>query len=463
MLLRRLARMGALLLALGLLGMAGPAGCLRIGARAGAEVPMGSWPAWQTLEPLLEVARSHVDDNAWQALEQARLALSEGKPLAADRELAKVASGSSRHWIAVARADLAALHFTTCIRGVAWRLPEQAGTQARTIDFDPATKIMPGDLSVEALLTNLDEALQAAKPDSALATQARIARVRVTSFAASCPANDEVERRAVAIMNSDLATLAAENHLTPDLAYVWAGLQFQTYSGTAARPFLLQAREGGFDDPSVGYMLAMIAFEQREYDEADALAAAAAERYAEFGDPAQRAQCALLRGEVALAADRLDDARKHFTHAQQLAPQQVGALVGLAEVTRRDQGPLAAVEQMHGHIVALTGETELDDRSAMVLVDTIEALVIMIANGSELELAQITREALLMTIDAEPDPFRRGLRYFYAATLEVQLGDYQAARGHAATAQLEFEESGLPVPEKADPRAFLDRLADATS
>lgn len=458
-----LTRMGALLLALGLLGIAAPTGCVRVGDRAAHEVPMGSWPAWQDLGPLLDVAESHVDPNSWQALELAQAALREGKPLAADRELAKVAGGSSRHWIAIARADLAALYFTTCIRGVAWRLPEQVGAQGRAVDFDPATKILPGDLSVEALLTNLDDALQAGAPDSALATQARIARVRVTSFAASCPANDEVERRAVAIMNGDLATLAAENHLTPDLAYVWAGLQFQTYSGTAARPFLLQAREGGFDDPSVGYMLAMIAFEQREYDEADALAAEAAERYAEFGDPAQRAQCSLLRGEVALAAERFADARKHFTEALELAPGQVGALIGLADVTRRDRGALAATEQMHAHIVALTGHEELDDHSAPILVDRIEALVIIIANGSELELAQITREALLMTIDAEPDPYRRGLRYFYAATLEVQLGDYQAAQGHATTAQLEFEDSGLPVPDKADPRAFLDRLAEATS
>ncbi len=435
-------------------------GCLKIGAGQAREIPMGSWPAWQDLGPLLVAAESHVDATSWQALEQAQLLLREGKPLAADRELAKLASGSSRRWIAVARADLAALYFTTCIRGVAWRLPEQVGERARTIDFDPATKIGPGDLSVEALLTNLDDALQA-EAGGALATQARIARVRVTSFAASCPANEEVERRAVAIMNSDLATLAAENHLTPDLAYVWAGLQFQTYSGTAARPFLLQARDGGFDDPSVGYMLAMIAFEAREYAEAEQLAAAASDRYAEFGDPSQRAQCELLRGEVALASDRLADARTHFRSAIELAPTRVGALIGLTEVTRRDQGAPAAAEQLHGQIVTLTGSDDLDDRSAPVLADTLEALII-VANASEIEIAQITREALLMTIDGETDPYRRGLRYFYAATLEVRLGDYEAARGHAITAQLEFEDSGLPVPDKADPRAFLDRLAEAT-
>jgi tetratricopeptide (TPR) repeat protein len=311
------------------------------------------------------------------------------------------------------------------------------------------------------MLTNLDDAMASAKPGSALETQARIARVRMTSFVASCPANDEVQQRAVAIMNEDLAALAAEQHLTPDLAYVWAGVQFQTYSGSAARPFLLAAREGGFEDPSVVYLLAMIAFEQREFDEADRLAGEAAAAYGEQGSEDQRAQCALLRGEVALAHERPADARKHFEQALALVPTQVGALIGLTEVTRREQGALAAGEQLHAQIVALLGNAPLDEAAIMPLVDSLEALII-VANASELEVTQITREALLLQIDAEPDPYRRALRYFYAATLEVRLGDYEAARGHATVAGVEFEESGLPVPAKADPRAFLDRLAEAT-
>ena len=148
---------------------------------------------------------------------------------------------------------------------------EQTATSQAAAYYDPATKIGPGDLSVEALLTNLDDAIEAGKQSPALATQARIARVRVTGFVASCPANPEVEKRASGVMNSDLATLAAENHLTPDLAYMWAGVQIQAYSGAAARPFLLQALEGGFDDPSVTYMLAAIAFEQSELAEAETL------------------------------------------------------------------------------------------------------------------------------------------------------------------------------------------------
>jgi tetratricopeptide (TPR) repeat protein len=426
------------------------------------EVPMGSWPAWQDLSPLIEVAESHVDERTLEVLRQARELLREGKPLSADRALAAASSGAGRHWIAVARADLAAIYFTTCIRGVAWRLSDDTGPHERTVDYDPQTKVGPGDLSVEALLTNLDDALEAGKNSPALATQARIARVRVSGFAASCPANAEVERQASAVMSSDLATLAAEHHLTPDLAYMWAGVQMQTYSGAAARPFLHQALEGGFDDPSVTYMLAAIAYEQGELDSAESLAADAAGRYEELGDVAQRAQLAALRGEIALAGKRYEDAERHFDQAIELLPDHTGAMLGLAELERARNGPLAASERLTKSIRALTrGTEELDEREALEMIDELESLVIL-AGGGEIEIAQIVRDAMLFEIDVEPDPLRRGLRYFYAAALEVRLGDYESARGHAATAVAEFDETWLTLPDKADPRVFLDRLAEAT-
>jgi tetratricopeptide (TPR) repeat protein len=454
--------LAALLLCGGVVATVGSAGCVRKSLGRGSEVPMGSWPAWQDLSPLIEVAEAHVDKNALAALEQARELLREGKARSADEALAAAASTSGRHWIAVARADLAALHFTTCIRGVAWRLPDEPGPHARSVDYDPRTKVAPGDLSVEALLTNLDDAIEAGKSSPALATQARIARVRVTGFAASCPANPEVEKRASAIMNSDLATLAAENHLTPDLAYMWAGVQLQTYSGAAARPFLYQAREGGFDDPSVAYMLAAIAYEEGELDTAETLAADAASRYAELGDAAQQAQVSALRGEIALAGRRFEAAEEHFELAIELLPDHTGAMLGLAELERERSGALVASERLAKLIAGLTrGAEELDERAALEMVDELESLVI-IANAGDIELAQITRDALLLAIEDEPDPFRRGLRYFYAAALEVRLGEYDSARGHAVTAGIEFDETWVPVPAKADPRAFLDRLAEAT-
>jgi tetratricopeptide (TPR) repeat protein len=447
-------------LLLGAVALAGP-GCVGREGKRAAEVPMGSWPAWHDLTPLIEIAEAHVDERAKQALIEARELLREGKPRSADRVLATAASSSGRHWIAVARADIAAIYFTTCIRGVAWRLPDDPGPHERAVDYDPQTKIEPGDLSVEALLTNLDDAIESGKGSVALVTQARIARVRVTAFAASCPANPEVERRAAAIMNDDLATLAAEKHLTPDLAYMWAGVQLQTYSGAAARPFLLQAQEGGFDDPSVTYMLASIAYEEGELAEAERLASEAAARYEEIGSVPQQAQLSALRGEIALASKRLDEAERLFERAIELLPDHTGAMLGLAEVAHARGGAIAASERLLPLIRSLTrGAEELDERAALVIVDELESLVI-IANAGEIELAQITRDALLLEIDSEPDPFRRGLRYFYAAALEVRLGDYESARGHAATAGAEFDETWVPIPAKADPRQFLDRLDEA--
>ncbi|KIG15428.1 hypothetical protein DB30_05624 [Enhygromyxa salina] len=461
--LSRFARVGlaALLSCAGLSGVG--TGCVRAGMGQQAEVPMGSWPAWQDLTPLIEVAKAHTDGPALEAMQQARELLREGKAFSADKLLAAAASSSGRHWIAIARADVAAMYFTTCIRGVAWRLPDDPGPHQRSVDYDPSTKVAPGDLSVEALLTNLDDAIEAGKSSPALATQARIARVRVTGFAASCPPNPEVGKRASLIMNSDLAALAAEQHLPPDLAYMWAGVQMQTYSGAAARPFLQRALEGGFDDPSVGYMLAAIAYEQGELEEAERLASEAATRYAELGDLSQRAQVSALRGEIALLAKRFDAAAKHFELAVKLLPNHTGAMLGVAEVERERNGAISASERLTQLIRGLTlQDQELDELLALQIVDDLESLVI-IANQDEIQIAQITRDALLFEIDLEEDPFRRGLRYFYAAALEVRLGDYDSARGHAATAGMEFDETWVPIPAKADPRAFLDRLAEASA
>ena len=86
---------------------------------------------------------------------------------------------------------------------------------------------------------------------------------------------------------------------TPDLAYLWAGVQMAEFSGAAAKPFLLLAREGGYTDPSVVYMLGVIALEQRELDRADAHAREAVDLYARMTDKEQQAQSVVLRGEIA--------------------------------------------------------------------------------------------------------------------------------------------------------------------
>ena len=111
---------------------------------------MGTWDAWLDLAPLLEVARTHAPATTTAALEKSTKLLRTGKARRADRQLALLADSDGRHWISVARADLAALYFTRCIRGVFWRL-EDLGPKSnptRRSDFSEETRIEPDDISV---------------------------------------------------------------------------------------------------------------------------------------------------------------------------------------------------------------------------------------------------------------------------------------------------------------------------
>jgi tetratricopeptide (TPR) repeat protein len=421
---------------------------------AATKVAMGNWAAWQTLEPLVEVAQGQVSKPVLASLREAAKLLAEGRAMSADRHLATLSDAAGRHWLAVARADLAAMHFTICIRGVAWRLEDIDPDKPvqRRIDFSPEARIEAGDVSVEAMLTNLDAAMVVENP--ALQVQARIARARVAAFVTNCAPNDEVADRASSFMRSDLATLAAQGHLTPDLAYIWAGIQMSEYSGAAARPFLLQAQEGGYDDPSVTYLLAVIALEQGEHDKADALAKEAAKRYAELEDPMQEAQCFFIRGEVERSRERYDAARKHYETAIARVPAHVAAMVGITGLEREGEGPLAAVEYLASQLPLLLLEGPLDEERARTASGNLEALVIL--TNEDLDMAEITRDALLIDIDAEADAIRRGLRYYYAATLDVRLGDYTRARGHGAMARDELAET--VIKDVVDIERFLQHL-----
>jgi tetratricopeptide (TPR) repeat protein len=435
-------------------------GCRRsvppAGAAAGSATAMGSWAQWQDLEPLVAVARDHADERTVAVLEDVSALLREGKAATADRRLSAAADGAGRHWIAVARGDLAALYFTVCIRGVAWRLEdgERGGPTERAVDFSEQQRLRPDDVSVEATLTNLDAAMESEV--QALQVQARIARARVAAYAQRCPPNDDVAQLAQRILENDLATLAAEGHLTPDLAYLWAGVQMTRFSGAAARPFLLQAREGGFDHPAVTYMLAVIALEGGELQRADELAAQAVEAYAKTGEREQEAQGHFIRGEVARQGGKLDVARRHFEAALDRMPNHIPAMLAIAGMLYEAKGEDAAVAYVHGTLPSLLLEGELDAMRAREAAGNVEAMVIV---ADQPFLAQLCRDALLSEIEEEPDPMRRGIRYFYAATLEVRLREYQVAMGHGVLAKEELEQSDVPSP--LDVQRFLDRLMES--
>lgn len=416
---------------------------------------MGTWKEWSDLTPFIRIAQDYAPPSTTAALQEMAKLLRQHKPKTADRKLAELADSEGRHWIAVARSNVAAFYFTVCVRGVAWRLEDGDGKQVptRRIDVSEDTKIEPGDVSVESMLTNLDAATQAKIP--ALATQARIARARVTAFVRQCAPNDEVAQMSESTLKNDLATLAAEHHLTPDLAYLWAGFQYSEFSGAAAKPFLLQAREAGFDEPSLVYMLAVIALEQRDFDKADQYASEAFAAYQKLEDRMQMAQTLFIRGEVARAKQQAKAARSHYEAAVKLAPNHPSALLGITMMVLDSAGEQAAIAYLYQALPNILFHGPFTQVQAESAAQNIEALIVSIKDPG---LASICREALLYDIDAEPQALRRGLRYLYVATLDVRLGAYEQARGHGVLAQDEFLESEFPELFASEVETFLDHL-----
>jgi hypothetical protein len=402
---------------------------------------MGSWSAWADLSPLRDLARTHAPRATAAAIQEASRLLRAGKSRSAHEALARLADGEGRHWIAVARADIAALYFTTCVRGIAWRLADDARklpVTERRMEWSEDARVDPGDVAVEGLLTDLDAAASAGI--DALSVQARIARARVTAFTSRCAPNEEVRTRAEQTLENDLATLAAEQHLTPDLAFMWGSIQMNRYSSTAARPFLLLAREGGFEDPAVEYMLALAALEQRDLARADELAISAGLRWKAAGITEQEAEIEFLRGEIARARPDLRAAEKHYVQALTAMPEHAAAIVALGEAVAKREGEGAATRVMLRRIIALMGSDPLTTDTARGVVERLEALVLVAQSPAA---SQAVRDALLLEIDSETDTARRGLRYFFAATLDLRLNEPDQARGHGILARDELTGAGL--------------------
>jgi tetratricopeptide (TPR) repeat protein len=439
-------------------------GCIR--GQKGSEIPtQEQWAAWQVLGPLLSDAQHQVDETTFAAMLESAELLVEDKAADARERLQLAAGGGAPHWIAVAEADLAVMHFSRCIRGVAWRI-ENGPLKTREMDFSPETQLGPTDLSVEAMLTRLDDAVgQAEKTNSkTLLKHARIARARVAAYTSQCAPNEDVSRQANAVMRGDLATLAAEGHLTPDLAYLWAAIQYEGYSRQAARPFLLQAQSGGYADPSVDLLLAQIALDGGNFIEAKTRAGAALDAYTEIEQVGGQAQSLVMRGDSHLRLEDLPAAKKDYDRAIELDPGNTEARLGRTRITLAEEGSSQALAQMREQILALIGgqlagdDAEERPEGLAAAASRLEGLIIAI--NEDLEMASLCRAALLHEVDLDEAPLRRGLRYYFAATLDVALGDYAAGQGHAAAAELEFESAGVATPDGVT--LLLERLAGLT-
>lgn len=416
---------------------------------------MGTWKEWFDLTPLIKIAQTYAPPSTTNVLQDMAKMLQQHKPKTADQKLVELADSEGRHWIAVARGNLAAFYFTVCIRGVAWRLEDGDSNQVanRRIDFSEDAKIEPGDISVESMLTDLDAATQTKIP--ALVTQARIARARVTAFVRQCAPNAEVAQLSETTLKTDLATLAAESHLTPDLAYLWAGFQYSEFSGAAAKPFLLQAREAGFDEPALIYMLAAIALEQRDFAKASQYANEALDAYQKLDDNMQMAQVLFIRGEVARANHQLKAARNDYETALKLAPNHPSALLGITMMILEAKGEQTAVSYLYQALPNILFQGLLTEVQAESAAQNIEALIVSVKDPG---LASVCRDALLYDIDTEPQALRRGLRYLYVATLDVRLGAYEQARGHGVLARDEFASSEFPELFANEVENFLEHL-----
>ena len=135
--------------------------------------------------------------------------------------------------------------------------------------------------------------------------------------------------------------------------------------------------------------------------------------------------------------------------------------LGAIRITNATAGGTAALEQMREQILALTGAELGEDNADAIMLAAARLEELILAINEDLEMASLCRAGLLHEVDLDSDPLRRGLRYYFAATLDVALGDYAAGQGHAAAAELEFEEAGVEIPEGIT--VLLQRLGELTS
>jgi hypothetical protein len=122
------------------------------------------------------------------------------------------------------------------------------------------------------------------------------------------------------------------------------------------------------------------------------------------------------------------------------------------------EGTSRAIKYLQGILpqLALTGPLTRD--KLPIAIENLESLAVFVEDG---ELVGVTRDAFLAEVDLEPDPVRRGLRYFFAATLDAKLGEYTHARAHAVLARDEFATTNEPPP--VDVEKFIERVDSVSS
>lgn len=398
--------------------------------------PQDNWSSWIRMELPVKIASARVSKRSAELFEAFAHAVQHGDYPQAIAQLGNTPHDSlARKWSVVLRAQLAGLHAQACAQGQ-W-LELRASKEAR-----------PARLSMLELLDGLDPLLAAS--DRILARQATIAQARILVIARDCPGARTVQQRARERLRSNLSQLSKDmgDSLPPDLCYLWANEELQAGNAARASKWLDRARAQGLDDPRIDLAQAQAAFEDKRFDDAEKLAAKGATRLAK-NQAEMRAQAWSLAARSSWARSSKVTTSEHLARAQK-AQAHHPSLLALHSLIA-SQTPERCSEELASKLAPLW---KLAWKEAPALLWALDELM-READRDGPDSLRCLASALVWNVDACPEPALRGIRYFYAATLDTRLGLVESALGRAIVARSEFESAGsahpkLPVQELID-------------
>lgn len=344
-------------------------------------------------------------------------------------------------WAQVLAGQLAGLHTRAC-EGGQWLYFSEPGQPKRA------------RLSMLTLLDQL-EPLQNSD-DPSLATQAKTASARVMTIARDCPGARTVQAKAKTELPALLGELAdrQSTSLPPDLAYLWATFYLEQEQWSKARHWLKVAQDQGLDDPRITLARAQAHYGEGHYKQALQQATRGAQAIPPtFKGPAAQAWTLAARSAWALGNASLS--AKHLRQALRKDPTHSGAWA--LYILMHSEPSEACTSELPARLEPLWDISWAQPPTLFWLLD--DMLAILDQEGPD-PLACLA-QALVWDIDQEQDPALRGIRYFYAATLDTRLGDLQSALGRALLARAEFESAGSPQ-HPLPVQALIDALGQDT-
>lgn len=408
-------------------------GCLGLLLHAGlfsscansAKKTQDPWTQWYQMQLPVQIASAQVSPEQARKFKRFQKQVQAGNyrdALATIQDPGK--SLQDQAWTHIVTGQLAGLHTRSC----------EGGQWLYFSEPKPSKRARLSMLNVLDKLSSLRKS-----KESTIATQAKTASARVMVIARDCPGASTVQNKAKRELPAILAELAQaqSTSLPPDLAYLWATLLLEQEQWSKARHWLKVAKDQGLDDPRI-----TLAEAQAHYGEGDyALALSRSVQGAkaipqDFKGPA--ADAWTLAARSAWAMNKATLAAKHLKRALQSDPVHPGAWA--LRILMRAEPTSACTDQLPARLEPLWDIPWAQSPTLFWLLD--DVLVLLDQEGEA--ALRCLAQALVWNIDQEPDPALRGIRYFYAATLDTRLGDLPGALGRALLARAEFESAGSP-------------------